>query len=133
MILQEQQCSLTVLLYIVEMRIFVYLDLVSKPAIFRSPNQLSYYPGEYVTLMCVLQDIYADDQIEYQYRWSFAPEIGKMNGMNFPGSDLTLVPHYNEAGNYTCYANTSSTYTIESQGNGTTINVLRKLVKITKH
>ena len=80
--------------------------------------------------MCVLQDIYVDEPVEYW--WSFTPEINEMNGMNFTGPNLTLTPHYNETGNYICYANTNSTYTKENQSNATTIQVLRKLVNTTK-
>ena len=125
--------NLYVYMILSKVSLVVFLCVVPTPAIFRSPNQSTYYPGEYVTLMCVLQDMYMDDQTEYQYRWSFAPEIVEMNGTNFPGPNLTLVPHYNETGDYTCYANTNNTYTIESEGNATTIKVLCKLIITRKH
>ena len=80
--------------------------------------------------MCVLQDNYMDDQIEYW--WSFTPEMGKMNGSNHTERNLTLVPHSDDAGNYTCYANTSGKYTKENHSDETTIKVLRKLMNTIK-
>ena len=107
-------------------RSLLYIDVVSEPTVFRNPNQSSYYPGEYVMLHCVLEDKQVDESIEY--RWSSTSVISQMNGIDLTGPNLTLVPHINDAGDYTCYANTSNKYTKESKGITTAITVLSELM-----
>ena len=97
---------------------------VPEPVISRAPNQSSYYPGENVTLTCVVEDVHQDENIVY--RWSFTPSINQSAKPISAASNLSLVPHETDAGNYTCYANTSSKFTMESQGVTTTLTVLCK-------
>ena len=103
----------------------VVIGVVPEPTVFRKPNQSSYYPGEYVMLICVLDDNQVDEQIVY--RWNFTSLMIPLNGKNF--TETTLVPLLSDAGYYTCYANTNNKYTRESQGITTKIAVLRKLLK----
>ena len=119
--------------------VFIGLSLrvVSEPTVLRNPNRLSYYPGEYVMLMCVLEDDQVDEPVEY--RWSSTSVMSQLDGNNLTGSNWTLSPRRCDAGNYTCYdgnytcyANTNNTYTKESQGITTTVTVLSKLLNATK-
>ena len=70
----------------------------------------------------MVEDVHEDENIVY--RWTFTPSINELAKQVFTSSTLSLVPHETDAGNYTCYANTFSNFTIESQGVNTTLKIL---------
>ena len=71
-----------------------------------------------------MKDIQQDESIEY--RWSFTPKMLMQTKTVHAMPNLSLVPYQTDAGVYTCYANTTSNFTIESQGVKTTLTVLRE-------
>ena len=96
---------------------------VPEPVIARNPNQPSYYPGENVTLICMVEALRDDKSIIY--RWNFSSIMQKPKTFH-TNPILQLVPHPTDDGVYTCYANTDSTFTIESEGGSTALKILRK-------
>ena len=92
----------------------------------KHPNHISYYPGEKVKLTCVVKNITEEESI--QYRWRFTSEMNETIDTTYYGSEVSLVPHFSQAGNYTCFANTSNMFTEESLGATITMNVSCKYI-----
>ena len=71
------------------------------------------------------KDVREDESINY--RWTFSSSMQQLQTAKFHiEPNLRLVPHPSDDGVYTCYANTASGFTIESQGVNTTLTVLRE-------